>query len=146
MIPEEIEDIESIKSIPPKIEDHHPQYLGKIDKIINEWNKKMVHFDKQHFEIKINKTKIDKKKIYNLPLPSSRPQSIIDDYNSSQNFTAMRGNESPMTPTDKLLDSISIGPSEEISKKQILYFAKNINQKRDTSEDKTYKKINKPNN
>jgi hypothetical protein len=60
MIQEEIEDIESIKSLPPKIIEDVPQYLGKIDKIINEWNKKMVHFDKQHFEIKTNKTKIDK--------------------------------------------------------------------------------------
>ena len=115
MIPKEVEDLESIKSIPTKLEDHHPQYLGKIDKIINDWNKKMVHFDKQHFEIKINKTKIEKKKTYNLP--SSRPESIIDDYVSSQQYTAQRGNESPpMTPTDKLLD-ICVGPNEEISKK-----------------------------
>ena len=121
MIPEVIEDLESIKSIPPKVEDHHPQYLGKIDKIINDWNKKMVHFDKQHFEIKINKTKIEKKKTYNIP--SSRPESIIDDYISSQHYTAKRGNESPMTPTDKLLDGICIGPNEEISKKQRLFFA-----------------------
>lgn len=144
MIPEAIEDLESIKSIPPKLEDHHPKYLGKIDKIINDWNKKMVHFDKQHFDIKINKTKIEKMKTDNLP--SSRPESIIDDYISSQQYTTQRVNESPpMTPTDKLLD-ISVGPNEEISKKHRLFFAQNINQKKDSVEDMSSKKINRLNN
>jgi len=51
-----------------------------------------------------------------------------------------------MTPTDKLLDDISIGPNEEITKKQRLFFAQNFNQKRDSCEDKTHKKFNKLNN
>ena len=88
----------------------------------------MVHFDKQHFEIKVNRTKIEKKKKYNMP--SSRMGSIIDDYNSSQQFTVKRSCESPLTPTDKLLESIS--PNEEITKKQRLFFAQNFSKKRDS--------------
>ena len=56
----------------------HP--LGKIDRIISDWNKKMVHFDKQHIEIKSGKTKIDKKKQYNPPSSRMGRGSIIDDY------------------------------------------------------------------
>ena len=60
----------------------------------------MVHFDKQHIEIKSGKTKIEnKKKQYNPP--SSRlGGSIIDDYQSSHYVS----HDSPMTPTEKLLE------------------------------------------
>lgn len=65
-----VEDV-SERSEPPQV-----NHLGKIDRIISDWNRKMVDFDKQHTEIKTGKTKL---KQYNPP--SSRlGGSIIDDY------------------------------------------------------------------
>jgi hypothetical protein len=62
----------------------------------------MVHFDKQHTEIKSGKTKIERKKQYNPP--SSRlAVSTINDYQSSYQVSA-ESPGIPMTPTEKLLE------------------------------------------
>ena len=74
--------------------------MGKIDRIISNWNEKMLHFDKQHIEIKTGKTKIENKKKHYNPPSSRLGGSIIDDYQSSQYVS----HESPMTPTEKLLE------------------------------------------